>query len=111
MKIDYERLATVASAEPLTHAEREFGEEGIAALTSLISQVRLIYAHLAPEQLGGGLTVVHALGLYEPGRPLPDGLPDSGDEVAVPSDLADVHLEALTIILLPNRRLRVLRET
>src|SRR5262249_289509 len=106
--VDRERLAAIVSGEPLAHARREFGDDGATALTALVGALRKIYEHVAPEQLVGGMTVVQALSLCTPGKPLPADLPEGEVELATPQALAETHRDALTIIFLPNRRLRVL---
>jgi hypothetical protein len=66
-----------------------------------------VYEHVAPEQLAGGLTVVQAISLHVPGRSLPDHLPSAGEDFPAPAHLAPLRRRAMTIIVLPNGKLRL----
>src|SRR5882672_2316217 len=107
MSIDRQRLAQIASREPLARARHVFGDAGAEALASLVGLLRQIYEFVAPEQLTGGLTVVSAICLQVPGAPLPDHLTSDGQDITQPAQLAELRPHTVTLIILPNGRLRI----
>jgi len=105
--VDRERLARIASREPLARAQRVFGEPGAEALVALVAMLRQIYEYIAPEQLTGGLTIVHAINLHDPGAALPEHFPIGARDLTAPAQLAELRPASITLIILPNGYLRI----
>lgn len=61
MKISIENLTALVKTDYLGHARISFGEDGTAAIVSLLDAIKLIYQRCPPECLPGTLTVVRGI--------------------------------------------------
>jgi hypothetical protein len=101
--IDEERLAEMASRDPLVHAQNELGADGAAMVARLVQRVRAVYKVLSPEALTTGMTIIEPL---DPGSLAANDSAVQGRQLAALSEIPDHFRVALTLVPLPNGQFR-----